>query len=330
MGGELKNSFCLLRDGSAILSHHIGDLANSRTLADYTDAIARYMVLFEHHAELIAIDLHPEYLSSKLGIDRARRGGNILVEVQHHHAHIAACMAENGVAPDVPVIGVALDGLGFGDDGTLWGGEFLLADYRHFQRLARFKPVAMPGGARAIMEPWRNLYAHIAAAMGWDEFRARYGNTALFAFLAGKPIAVLDRMIARGVNAPLASSCGRLFDAVAAATGICREHAQYEGQAAVEFEAKCAADVVEPYRFALLGDGGVLMLEPRPMWRALLRDIAAGTSVPVLSARFHAGSGDGDRRDGADAPAASFRKPARRIVSPYPGVFSRTVFCWRR
>ena len=176
MGGEVKNSFCLLRDGNAILSHHIGDLEDSRTLTDYIGAIARYMALFEHHADLVAIDPHPDYLSSKLGIERAGRDGKLLVEVQHHHAHIAACMAENGVAPDVPVIGVALDGLGFGDDDTMWGGEFLLADYRHFHRLARFKPVAMPGGARAIMEPWRNLYAHIVAAMGWEEFRARYGE----------------------------------------------------------------------------------------------------------------------------------------------------------
>ncbi len=285
MGGEQKNCFCLLREGQVILSHHIGDLDNARTLADYTGAINRYLALFEHEPRVIAIDPHPEYLSSKLGIERE----GILVEVQHHHAHVASCMAENGVTPDLPVLGVALDGLGYGAGGTLWGGEFLLADYRRFRRLAWFKPVAMPGGARAIAEPWRNTYAQLAAAMGRDRFASRYGGTRLLRFLANKPLAVLDGMIARGVNAPLASSCGRLFDAVAAAAGVCREHALYEGQAAAEFEALAASETDSPYRFDLAAEAGFLVVEPRPMWRALLDDIVEETPVPILSARFHAG-----------------------------------------
>jgi hydrogenase maturation protein HypF len=289
MGGELKGSFCLLRDGHAILSHHIGDLENSRTLVDYTRAIEQYLRLFGHEAQTIAIDAHPEYLSSKLGIERAERDGGTLVQVRHHHAHVASCMAENGVPLGAPVLGIALDGLGFGDDATLWGGEFLLADYRRYRRLVCFKPVAMPGGTRAIREPWRNAYAHIVAAMGWERFASRYRQTPLFRFLSGKPIAVLDGMIARGVNAPLASSCGRLFDAVAAAAGVCRECVQYEGQAAAEFEALAASGTDDAYRFALVAEAGVLVVEPRPMWLALLDDIAAETPVPVLSARFHAG-----------------------------------------
>ena len=291
MGGELKSSFCLLRDGQAILSHHIGDLEDSRTLADATRSIERYLALFEHDARTIAVDLHPDYLSTKLGIERAERDGVTPVEVQHHHAHIASCMAENGVALGAPVLGIALDGLGFGAGGGLWGGEFLLADYRRYRRLARFKPIAMPGGARAVAEPWRNTYAHIVAAMGWEHFASRYPRTALFEFLTGKPIGVLDGMIARGVNAPLASSCGRLFDAVAAAAGVCREVALYEGQAAAEFEALAANGTEERYRFALAADTetGMLAIEPRPMWFALLDDIAAQTPTSVLSARFHAG-----------------------------------------
>lgn len=289
MGGELKSSFCLLRDGHAILSHHVGDLENSRTLADYTRSIERYLALFGHDARMIAVDHHPEYLSSKLGTERVERGGGTLVEVQHHHAHVASCMAENGVALNAPVLGVALDGLGFGDDGTMWGGEFLLADYRHYRRLARFKPVAMPGGARATAEPWRNTYAHIIAAMGWEHFASCYSQTALFQFLIGKPIGVLDGMIARGVNAPLASSCGRLFDAVAGATGVCCERTLYEGQAAAEFEVLAAAGTQDAYRFALVEEPGTLVVEPRPMWVALLDDIAEETPVPVLSARFHTG-----------------------------------------
>ena len=289
MGGELKNSFCLARRGEAILSHHIGDLEDSRTFADYGRAIARYLAMFEHTPSLIAIDLHPEYLSSKLGIARAQQDGTSLVEVQHHHAHIASCMVENLVPLGTVVLGIALDGLGFGDDGTLWGGEFLLTDYRRYRRLACCKPVPMPGGAKAISEPWRNTYAHIVTAMGWERFAARYGGTELFRFLADKPLAVLDGMTARRVNAPLASSCGRLFDAVAAAAGVCREIAHYEGQAAAEFEAQTEADTADPYEFALTETPGMLVIEPLPMWRGLLDDIEAGTPVPLLSARFHAG-----------------------------------------
>ena len=295
MGGELKNTFCLLREGQAILSHHMGDLENAPTFCDYRRSIEQYLSLFAHAADTIAIDRHPEYLSSKLGFQMAERGAAKLAEVQHHHAHIAACLAENGVALDAgPVIGIALDGLGFGADGTLWGGEFLLADYRAYRRLACFKPVAMPGGAQAILEPWRNAYAHIVAALGWQRFAEQYGKTPLCRFLAGKPRAVLDGMIARRVNAPLASSCGRLFDAVAAAVGVCRERVQYEGQAAVELEFAAERSPIETeqlaYPFALARtQSGLLHVEPRPMWRALLGDVAANTAVPVMAARFHQG-----------------------------------------
>ncbi len=284
MGSEAKNTFCLLRPGEAILSHHIGDLEDRRTLADYERAIEQYLQLFEHVPEVIAVDRHPEYLATKLGHART---DTKLVEVQHHHAHIAACMAENLVPLGTTVLGIALDGLGFGDDGTLWGGEFLLADYRGYRRLARLKPVAMPGGAKAIAEPWRNTYAHIVAAMGWEAFAARYRGTELYRFLADKPLRVLDGMIARGVNAPLASSCGRLFDAVAAAAGICRDFVHYEGQAAAEFEALAAG--AGAYEFGLDAGSGMLQIEPRPMWHALLDDVAAGTPAPLLCARFHAG-----------------------------------------
>ena len=315
MGGELKNSFCLLRDDQAILSHHMGDLENSRTLIDYVRSIDQYLKTFQHDAATVAVDLHPEYLSSKLGKER---GGN-LIGVQHHHAHVASCMADNGIALDVPVLGVALDGLGFGDDGTLWGGEFLLADYRRYQRLARFKPVAMPGGARAIIEPWRNAYAHIVAAMGWDQFASRYGRTEVFHFLAAKPIGVLNEMITRGVNAPLASSCGRLFDAVAAAAGVCSEQARYEGQAAVEFEALAASEADHPYKFDVTPDAGLLTIEPRPMWFALLDDIAAATPLPVLSARFHTGLANA-------IEAVAVRLPEVKHVALSGGVFqNRTL-----
>ena len=298
MGGELKNTFCLLRNGQAIVSHHIGDLEDALTYADYRRSAADYLRLFEHEPQTIAVDLHPEYLSRKIGYDLAQARQLPVVQVQHHHAHIAACMAENGIALDAaPVIGVALDGLGFGADGTLWGGEFMLADYRGFVRLGALKAVVMPGGARAIFEPWRNTYAHLMAAFGWSGFATRYAALDLQGFLASRPSAALDSMIAAHVNSPLASSAGRLFDAVAAAAGVCRERVLYEGQAAVEFEAMVDpaalrdVDDARAYPFEIVRSepDGLRCVEPRPMWEALLDDLLRGTPASIIAARFHKG-----------------------------------------
>jgi hydrogenase maturation protein HypF len=298
MGGELKNSFCLLRDGQAILSHHIGDLEDARCHADYLQSIKSYQQLFQHGARIIAVDQHPEYLSGKLGRQMAGQQALVCEEVQHHHAHIAACMAENGIDLDNgPVIGVALDGLGYGADGTLWGGEFLLADYRQCQRLGSFLPVALLGGEQAVYEPWRNTYAHLMAAMGWASFASNYQKLDLYHFLDGKPRAMLDGMMAKGVNSPLASSCGRLFDAVAAAAGICCERVNYEGQAAVEFEALVDQRALQDednalaYPFAIehRPASAPAYIEPRPMWQALLDDLQQGTPTGLIAARFHKG-----------------------------------------
>jgi hydrogenase maturation protein HypF len=296
MGGELKNTFALLRDGEAVLSHHMGDLENAPTFADYRRSIEQYRALFAHTPDMVAVDCHPDYLSTKHGQALAAQEGLPVIAVQHHHAHLAACLAENAVPLDgEPVLGIVLDGLGWGDDGTIWGGEFLLGDYRGFRRLGRFKPVAMPGGAQAIREPWRNAYAHVAAAVGWPAFIAEYGHTELARYLAEKPLAVLDGMIARGVNAPLSSSCGRLFDAVAAAAGFCRDRALYEGQAAMMLEAAADSEAADdeptayPFTIAEASPTPLLHLDPAPMWRALLRDIANGTPVPLIAGRFHGG-----------------------------------------
>jgi hydrogenase maturation protein HypF len=277
MGGELKNTFCLLQDGRAVVSHHMGDLEDALTFDDYTRSIEQYARLFEHVPEAVAVDLHPDYLPSKLGRERAAASGLRLIEVQHHHAHIAACMAENGLGLyAAPVLGVALDGLGYGADGTLWGGEFLLANYARYQRLACFKPVAMPGGARAIHEPWRSMYAHLRAA-------DLHADPGLF---AARPTSVLDGMIDRGINAPLASSCGRLFDAVAATLSICRDRALYEGQPAVELETVADPDERGAYPFDCEHTGALMVIDPTPMWHALLADRV----VPaVKAARFHNG-----------------------------------------
>ena len=298
MGGELKSCFALVKDGQAILSQHQGDLEDARTFRDYRHNLELYGSLFDHRPALIAIDRHPDYLSSKLGRERADDEGLPLIEVQHHHAHIASCLAENGVPLDTqPVLGVALDGLGAGADGTIWGGEFLRADYRGFERLGTFKPVAMLGGAQAIYEPWRNTYAHLMAEMGWDRFKMDYAALELCAFLESKPRPTLDAMLARGLNSPLASSCGRLFDAVAAAIGVCRERAGYEGQAAVALEALVDCDTLEnesetlayPFAIPVSKESGLPYIEPLALWQALLGDLILETPRPVMAARFHKG-----------------------------------------
>jgi hydrogenase maturation protein HypF len=290
MGGELKNTFCLLRDGQAILSHHMGDVENASAFADCQRSIVQYSALFAHRPQAIAVDRHPDYLSTKLGAELAARDRLPVLGVQHHHAHLAACMVENGVARDAgPVLGIVLDGLGWGDDGTVWGGEILLGDYRGCRRLACLRPVPMPGGAQAIREPWRNAFAQIHAGLGWDRFVTAYGTTGFGRYLLDKPVAALRSMIQRGVNAPLTSSCGRLFDAVAAAAGFCRDRALYEGQAAMMLEAAAHTAETDPYPFGIAEAGELLHLDPAPLWPALLDDLAAGVSAGMVAARFHSG-----------------------------------------
>ena len=298
MGAELKNTFCLTSHGHAVLSHHMGDLEDAHANADYRRSLAQYLHLFEHSPRMIAIDAHPDYLSSKAGRALAAERELPVVEIHHHHAHLAACMAENGVPLGTrPILGIVLDGMGYGADGTLWGGEFLLADYRGCRRMATIRPVAMPGGVQSIREPWRNTYAQLIAAMGWARFARDFGKLDLHAFLAARPRETLDRMMALGINSPLASSCGRLFDAVAAAAGICRERIAYEGQAAIEFEALVdertmsseAETLAYPFSIGRLAGSDLRSVEPLGMWEALLRDLALQTPVPVIAARFHKG-----------------------------------------
>jgi hydrogenase maturation protein HypF len=293
MGGELKNTFCLLKEGRAVLSQHIGDLEDAVTFRDYRHNLELFRRLFDHRPVCIAVDAHPQYLSSRLGQERAHAEDLELVEVQHHHAHIAACLAEHGVPLDSrPVLGVVLDGLGFGEDGTFWGGEFLLADYACFERLARFQPVPMPGGNQAMREPWRNTWAHLYQAFGWQRVRDRYSNLDIVAFLENRPLDGLQTMVERGLNSPPASSCGRLFDAVAAAIGVCRERISHEGQAAIELESLAASEmrrqVGHGYPYDLSGEG-IRTLTWHCLWEALLEDIRQGVSAAAIAARFHQG-----------------------------------------
>ncbi len=297
-GGELKATFCLVKEGRAVLSQHLGDLEAATTYDDYRKILRLYRQLFDHAPAALAGDLHPEYLSGKLARDTARRQRLPLIEVQHHHAHAAACMAENGRPLDAPpVLAVVLDGLGFGADGAIWGGEFLLAGYRGFERLGTFKPVAMPGGAQAAREPWRNLHAHLMAEMGWPAFAEKFNGLDLFATLAAKPLATIDAMMKGEVNSPRASSCGRLFDAVAAALGVCFERQAYEGEAAARLEAVVCRKTLDeegehlayPFTIPDLKSAGLPYIEPLGMWNALLGDLILMTPAGVIAARFHKG-----------------------------------------
>jgi len=224
-GAELKNTFCLGIDSHAFVSHHIGDLENAETLRSFTEGIEHFRRLFDVDPQLVAHDLHPEYLSTKYAADLA---GVELTGVQHHHAHIASCLADNREAG--PVIGVAFDGTGYGTDGTIWGGEFLIADLAGFERAGHLAPVPMPGGTAAIRQPWRMAAAYLTAAYpsgppdGLEVIRR-----------AGRSWADVLAVARAGINSPLTSSAGRLFDAVAAILGV-RDAINYEGQAAVELE----------------------------------------------------------------------------------------------
>jgi len=294
-GGELKNTFCLIRNGEAILSQHIGDLEHAAAYTTYRDTLALYLKLYDHEPGVLAVDLHPEYLSSKIGKQWETCGDHRVIEVQHHHAHIAACLAENNISLDAPpVLGIALDGLGFGTDGTLWGGEFLQADYRGFERLAMFNTVPMPGGTQAIFEPWRMAFSYLHQDLDWASVSQQYDALEFFRHAKGQKTETLGEMMAKNVNSPLTSSCGRLFDAVSAITGL-REKVTYEGQAAIELENALDAESPDPdnrdYTFTIgqSHSNKLAVIQTASLWQPLLSDVAAGCPRGAISARFHRG-----------------------------------------
>ena len=292
MGAELKNSFCLLKNGQAVVSQHIGDLESAAVQHDYRNAVALYRQLFGFSPKRIAVDLHPDYLSTQYGQTLAAIEQAQLVAVQHHHAHLAACLAEHGVLLDTrPVLGAIFDGLGLGDDGTLWGGEFLLADYRNYTRLGHFQPIALPGGAQAMREPWRNAYAQLLHYFDWPLLRQEFAELNIIKLLAGKPLDTLAAMIARNLNSSPSSSCGRWFDAFAAALDLRSEQVHYEGQAAIALEALAAplfaGEQPYPQAWSIDNGGGLLVLSWQGLWRAVLADLNCGTDKASIAARIH-------------------------------------------
>lgn len=302
LGPELKNTFCLIARGQAVLSPHVGDLQNPATRKDYERALQDLPQFLGVTPTHLACDQHPDYFSSRLAPGMANALGEHcplpIVECQHHHAHIAACLGDNQWPLAAgPVLGVVLDGIGYGANGELWGGEFMLADYARCERLACFKPVALLGGDLAAREPWRNLYAHLMAELKWPNLIMNFESLELVDYLKLKPRQVLDAALLQNINAPLASSCGRLFDAVAAALGLCRDHVNYEGEGAVQLEALVDhhalhhedAQLAYPFAIPRLKSNGMPYIEPLGMWTALLGDLILNTPVGVMAARFHRG-----------------------------------------
>ena len=268
VGGELKNAFCLTKGRWAVMSQHIGDLENYETLQFFEETLANLKAVYRAEPRLVAYDLHPDYLSTPWAL---RQAGPRLA-VQHHHAHVAACMAENHL--DEKVIGVAFDGTGYGEDGQIWGGEFLLADASGFERASHLRYVPLPGGDRAAREPARMAVSYLRDAFG-------PGYRGVDLGIPGPRWSLLEQICALpGIQT---SSCGRLFDAVSAIAGVCRE-GSYEGEAAMLLEAAAAEGEFPPYPYQREESA----VDTRPLIRAVAEDAASGVGAGAISARFHA------------------------------------------
>jgi hydrogenase maturation protein HypF len=281
VGGELKNTVCLTQGRHAFLSQHIGDLENLESYRFFEEAIEHLERILEIAPGIVAHDLHPDYFSTRWALAQE---GMQKVGVQHHHAHVASCMAENGL--DGSVIGFSLDGTGYGSDGHVWGGEVLIADYLDFKRAAHFRYVPMPGGAAAIREPWRMAVGYLAQHFGAGLLEL---PIPFVTRLNARNVELVLRMSERGVNSPLTSSCGRLFDAVAALVGV-RDEVNYEAQAAIELEmlARDSADSGS-YPLALWEENDGWIIDTGPLFEGLLRDLELRAPVSTISRRFHLG-----------------------------------------
>ncbi len=276
-GAELKNTFCLTHQDYAFLSHHIGDLENYETLLSFEEGIRHYQRLFRVQPELLACDLHPDYLATRYARERAAQEGLPIVAVQHHHAHLAACLAENGWNRDEPVIGLSFDGTGLGTDGAIWGGEILVGGYRSYQRRYHLDYFPLAGGDLAVRKP-----ARLALAALWQAGLEWEADLPPVQALCVEERTALRAQLEHNLNSPPTSSMGRLFDAVSALIGV-RQTATYEGQAAIELEAVADPGERDAYAFEIRED----ILGAQPLWAGLLHDWHNGVPIPILSARFH-------------------------------------------
>ncbi|MCU1312362.1 MAG: (NiFe) hydrogenase maturation protein HypF [Acidobacteriaceae bacterium] len=275
-GAELKNTLCLTRDRYAILSQHIGDLENYETLRFFEETLGNLKKLFRVEPQAVAYDLHPMYISSRYAQLLSVKHK---IGVQHHHAHIVSCMAENHIRGKV--IGVAFDGTGYGTDGAIWGGEFLIADYACFERRAHLRYVALPGGDAAVRQPWRMALSYLRDILGTGPLPA----LRMLESVPPRQLALVDMMLSRSIQTVPTSSCGRLFDAVAALVGM-GQQLSFEGQAAIALESIADAGVESDYPFAIQ-DGEPLQVDMRRTIEAVVRESLAGISAGQISARFH-------------------------------------------
>jgi hydrogenase maturation protein HypF len=277
-GAELKATFCVAKGTRAWVGHHIGDLQNLETLTSFREGIAHFEALFAVTPEVVVHDLHPDYLSTAYALQRE---GVERVAVQHHHAHLAACLAEHGETG--PAIGAIFDGTGLGTDGTIWGGELLAGGLGGFERVGHLHPVRLPGGDQAVREPWRMACSWLVEAVG--------EQPPLPSTLAGvvdpTAWAAVAQMARTGFAAPVTTSMGRLFDAVAALAGV-RARVNYEGQAAAELEGAAAPAAAQAAYPLPVDPGPPVVLDARPAITAIAEDVRAGTAAAVVAARFHA------------------------------------------
>lgn len=275
LGGQMKGAICLVKNGQALLGHHLGDLDDALCAAEFDRAVADYSALFDHRPRLVAVDAHPGYRATQAG----RAMGLPLAEVFHHHAHLASCLAENlWPLEGGRVAGIVLDGTGLGPEGAIWGGELLLGDYLGAERRAWLRPAPLPGGDRAAREPWRNALVRLDQA-GLADWADR--------LFPDKPRDLLRQAVAGGLNAPLSSSAGRLFDAFAAVLGICPDRQSYEGEAAMRLEAMAgqASDSGAGLPFGVAGPE----IDPAPIWGRARELLARGETPARLAWQFHAG-----------------------------------------
>ncbi|MCJ7814125.1 MAG: carbamoyltransferase HypF [Candidatus Atribacteria bacterium] len=281
LGGELKNTISFSKENYIFLSQYLGDLKSVETLEFFKESIASFKKMFRIKPEIIACDLHPDYLSTQYAEEMKVKKGLKVVKVQHHHAHVVSCMAENNIKEKV--IGVVYDGTGYGDDGNIWGGEFLLCDFKKYSRVGHLKYYPLPGGDKAIVEPWRMAYSYLFSIYG---SKAKTLDIDFIRRMDGNSLSIIEKMIDKNINSPLTSSCGRLFDAVSSIIGI-RDEISYEGQAAMELESFCASGIKERYKFSIYKEGEKFIIDPQEIFINIIEELKRGIGKDVIAAKFH-------------------------------------------